>query len=76
MRKIKNYNRSTMTEHSLAYRLSCIALLSIESELTSSIDVDQLVDIRKIAISEKHNRSLPQQMYTDLHCKTIRVKFA
>lgn len=26
-------------------RLSCIALLSIESELTNSIDVNQLVDI-------------------------------
>jgi len=41
MRKIRTYIRSTMTEQ----RLSCIALLSIESELTNSIDVNQLVDI-------------------------------
>jgi len=40
-RRLGPYIRCTMTEQ----RLSCITLLSIESELTNSIDVNHSVDI-------------------------------
>jgi hypothetical protein len=41
MRRIRTYLRSTMTEN----RLSCLALLNIEDQLSRQIDLDTMVDI-------------------------------